>query len=201
MKIILLTLALVLSVGVSRAADFPAVGVWEQMAVADAHSSSTPIRRNLIFVDKKIAGGTMLSAISDSFDGTMCCLVVKNQTPIKFENLLEKYGWDSDDIDHLKNIKGWSYIYEAVLVEPASQNGNMRDLVSAMGGAGDISPFSAAIVSGGMSEVKKIGDTLLLNRRDIKFSVIYNKNEYVANYVFVINGKRKIFSEQLFPAE
>jgi len=201
MRIIAALVLFLLGCSASQADKQPVFGVWEQMAAADAHSASNIARRDIIFSDKKIIGDTIFSALSRAYDGTICCLRVKNPSPIGLSDLLGKYKWSADDVAHLKNIKGWSYIYEANVVDIDDQNKNMRDLVSNLSGPGDISPFSAAVVSARLGESNKTVDHFSLNGKNIRFASVYVEKEDVFTYTFRLDGDQVVFSEESFPSE
>lgn len=81
----MLVVAFILSINVSEAADPPVVGIWEQMVVVTSHSSNAPVRRNFLFVDRKIASDIAFSALFYAlYDGAMCCLKIKNLTSLTF---------------------------------------------------------------------------------------------------------------------
>jgi len=201
MRSIVALVLFLLGCSASQADKRPVFGVWEQMAVTDAISASNAVRKDIIFSDKKIVEDTVFSALSRAYDGTICCLRVKNPSPIELSNLLVKYKWGADDLAHLKNIKGWSYIYEANLVDINDQNKNMRDLVRNLSGPGDISPFSAAVVSARLAESNKSVDHFSWKGRDIRFESAYVENEDIFTYTFDFNGERVAFSEDSFPSE
>jgi hypothetical protein len=201
MKKILFFVIFIFASSVCYAEDVPIFGVWEQLVVAEANSNANPVRRNIVFSDKKITRETVFSALSDSFDGSLCCIKVKNIMSIDLSDLLEKYKWDSDDIDHLKSISGWNYIYEADLVDYSSQNKNMRDLVRDMSNPKDISPYYAAVVSGNPVRIKKNSSDFMLKGVIYKFHSDYDENGEIMRYVFNFPSGRVSFSERPFPAE
>jgi hypothetical protein len=201
MRSIAVLVLFLLGCSASQVDEPPVFGIWEQMAAADAHSTSEIKRRDIIFSDKKIVGDTVFSALSRAYAGTICCLRVKNPSPIRLSDLLVKYKWTADDVAHLKNIKGWSYIYEANLVEIDDQNKNMQDLVRNLSNPGDISPFSAAVVSARLAESKKAVDHFSLNGKNIKFASVYVEQKDIFTYTFYLDGEQVIFSEESFPSE
>jgi hypothetical protein len=201
MKKALLFPLFMLAVSGCRAADAPVLGVWEQLVVARADAPTNLIRRNFIFSDKKIERKTIFSAFADAFDGPICCIEVSNPMSIDLEVFLKKYDWDADDSDHLKSIKGWKYIYEASLVDSTRRNQNMRDLVRNMSSPGDVSPFSAAVISDNPVSVGTDGKRYGVNGMGLEFSSIYDKKTGVVRYVFDFSDGKVSFSEAPFPAE
>src|SRR6516164_5924133 len=58
----------------------PAIfGVWEQIVVAPANSKSSPSRRNFLFLSGTISTQEIFSGVSDSYDGTICCLNISGR--------------------------------------------------------------------------------------------------------------------------
>lgn len=77
----------------------------------------------------------------------------------------------------------------------------MRPLVKTTIDPGDMSPYSAVVISGDHFDVKRVGDTFSLNRLNIGPTVAYRGNRDVFEYIFDFGGEKKIFSEKPFPAE
>ncbi len=159
------------------------------------------MRRDFLFVDKPVVHQEIFSGISNAYNGPICCLKVDNATPISLEDLISKYRWAPDDIEHLKSIKGWRYIYEAIVVDKAQQNNNMRELVSMTGHMGDLSPFSSGLISGDEGDVKMARGKLTINGAESYFSSSYDENLNVMKYNFDYKGRRLSFSEKSFPVE
>jgi hypothetical protein len=179
----------------------PMFGLWEQLVVSKSNTEDPPERRNFIFADRPLAGTAIFSAVSSAYSGTICCLKVTKPTPIAFTELISRYTWDSDDIEHLKSVRGGSYIYEANLVQHAEQNANMRDLVSMTARAGDFSPFSAAVVSGGVDDVRLVRGELFIAGIRAAFTSEYDSQRNALKYVFSYRGKQTAFWEKPFAAE
>ncbi|RFU45007.1 hypothetical protein [Paraburkholderia sp. DHOC27] len=201
MKYLVFCVAAALTSSMCRADQKPVFGVWEQLVTASTEKNAEPVRMNFIFSDTEITRETTFSALSDSFDGSICCVKVDHLMPMTLKALLEKYKWDSDDVDHLKSIAGWRYIYEAKVVDSRLQNKNMRDLVSNMSGANDISPFYSAVVSGYPVLTKAGSGTYALNGAVVNFSSEYDENKNVMRYLFKSSGESVRLSEKPFPAE
>jgi hypothetical protein len=201
MKKVLLWLVLMLAVCRCWAEDAPVLGVWEQLVVAERAVPENSIRRDFIFASKKFEHETTFSALSDSFNGSICCIKVSNLTPVELKGLLKKYAWNNDDAAHLKNITGWKYIYEAHLVDSNFQNRNMRTLARDMSHPGDASPFSAAVISGWPVSVGSDGKRYRLDGSEFEFSSVYDERQGTMRYIFDFSGVRSIFSEVPFPAE
>jgi|GEM_PF-6277541 len=180
----------------------PAIfGVWEQIVVAPANSKSSPSRRNFLFLSGTISTQEIFSGVSDSYDGTICCLKIINVLPVTLGELISKYKWAPEEIEHLQSIRGWSHIYEAVLVDKSQQNSNMKELVSMTANQSDLSPFSAAVVSGGSDDVKIVGGKLSVDKFEGSFSSVYDSRKNIMKYIFQHDGRRIVFSENPLPAE
>jgi hypothetical protein len=201
MKKILLCFVLMLTVCGCWAEDAPVLGVWEQLVVAERAVPSNSVRHNFIFSNKKLAHETTFSALSDSFSGSICCIKVSNPVSVDLNFLLKKYDWDNDDVDHLKHITGWKYIYEAHLVDSNLRNRNMQDLVRNMSHPNDVSPFSAAVISGWPVSAGSDGKRYRVDGSEFEFSSVYDEREDAMKYIFDFSGARSIFSEMPFPAE
>jgi hypothetical protein len=201
MKKYLWCLAFMVMISGCRAGDSPVFGMWEQLVVAETNVQKIPTRHDFIFSDKKLTKDTVFSALSDSFDGAICCVEVENLTPMDLEGLLAKYKWDSDDIDHLKSISGWKYIYQAKVVEPGRQNKNMRELVKNLSNTGDTSPFSSAVVSGDSVLTGASDGEYRFNGTVVRFSSSYSDAKDVMSYLFDFSGTRVKFTEMPFPSE
>ncbi|RKR43608.1 hypothetical protein [Paraburkholderia sp. BL17N1] len=200
MKRIAVSVFVALTCNFANAQHAPIVGVWEQLPVADAHGGPNAVRHNIVFVDQKIADDTVFSGLVDAGtkNGVLCCVKASKNSSIALAELLKKYQWDDDIADHLKNITGWKYIYEANLVDQSAQNPRMRKLVKDLSMPSALSPYPAAIVSG-----KIVGEEV-----DKKFSTsdgagsfstqsLQNKN--VIQYRFSVNGQPVKLTEETFP--
>jgi hypothetical protein len=201
MKKVVLWFVFMLAASGCWAEDDPVFGLWEQLVVSEPAVPAHSVRRNFIYSNRKIVRETVFSALSESFDGSICCIKVSNLTPMDLTALLKKYDWDDDSAGHLKSITGWKYIYEANLVDSSLRNKNMHDLVRNLSSLGDASPFSAAVISGEPIPLGPTGKRYRLNGAELEFSSNYDKKRDVMRYIFDFSGDRFSFSEAPFPAE
>ncbi|RKR43593.1 hypothetical protein [Paraburkholderia sp. BL17N1] len=200
MKRIAVSVFVALICNFANAQHAPIVGVWEQLPVADAHGGPDAVRHNIVFVDQKIADDTVFTGLVDAGtkNGVLCCVKVNKNSAITLAELLKNYQWDDDVADHLKKITGWTYIYEASLVDQSAQNPRMRKLVKDLSMPPALSPYSAAIVSGKIAS-EEVDKKFSTSDGAVSFSAQSSQNKNVVQYKFSVNGRPVKLTEQTFP--
>ncbi|ASL43972.1 hypothetical protein bAD24_I10800 [Burkholderia sp. AD24] len=200
MKIIVVSVFVALICNFAHAQQAPIVGVWEQLPVADGHGGPNAVRRNIVFVDHKIADDTVFSGLVDAGtkSSVLCCVKVSKNSSITLPELLKKYQWDEDIADHLKKITGWKYIYEASLVDQSVQNAGMRELVKDLTMPPALSPYSAAIISVKITG-EEVNKKFTTSDGAISFSTQSSQNSNIIQYKFSVNGEQVKLTEGTFP--
>ncbi|MFX1766903.1 hypothetical protein PWP93_30840 [Paraburkholderia sp. A1RI-2L] len=198
MKKILVTASVSLACGITQAQQVPTVGLWEHLATGDADGQNVT-RHDLVFVDRKLSDSAVFTALLDlgGRSVVLCCVKVSKSVPITLADLLKKYPWKSYDVEHIKSITGWKYIYEAKLVDPSEQNYRMHEIAKSLTEPGSTSPYSAGIISGKIdsnmvrTEFSVDGVRVSYSMRPIRnFSTILCK--------FSVNGAAVKFTEDSF---
>jgi hypothetical protein len=189
---------------IAFAEQSPVVGLWEQLIAGDRGDGS-PVntqRVDLVFVDRKIDGDTRFSGLfaADIKPEILCCVEVKKSNIITLSDLLKKYSWDPDTVNHIKKITGWTYIYEARIVDASEQNARMRKLVKSLSVPPTLSPYSAPVISGKIPAAE-IGRKFKVDNSDVAYSVRVSEGNSTISYKFSINGKPVTLTEEMFPAE
>lgn len=182
----------------------PVVGLWEQLVAGDRGDGSTvnTQRVDVVFVDRKIDENTRFSGL---FDATakpeiLCCVNVSKSDLITLPELLKKYSWDPETVDHLNKITGWKYIYEARVVDSSGQNARMRNLIKNLTIPPTLSPYSAPVIAGKI-DAAEIGKKFKVGNADIAYSVRVSKDKSAISYKFSINGKPVTLTEEMFPGD
>ncbi|CAG9212287.1 MULTISPECIES: hypothetical protein [Burkholderia cepacia complex] len=185
---------------VSIAGEVPAVGVWEQLPVADPHGGANVSRHDIIFVNRKINEDTVFSGLVDAGTktGVLCCLRVSKNALITLPELLKKYQWDDDEVDHMKKITGWKYIYEANVANRAEQNPSMRTLVKNLSLPPALSPYSAAVISGKIAS-DEVDRKFMTGGAAVTFTTRSVPAKNAIQYKFSVNGEPVTLMEDAFP--
>jgi hypothetical protein len=184
-------------------ANPPPVGLWEQfyVSVPTSNSNSNRHRVDLIVANQPVTKGSVFSALSDS--GTkmriLCCIQTQSDTRLTLRQLLNKYPFSNDDVEHLKTISGVTYIYEAEVVQGSAQNGNMRDLIDSLSDPADRSPYSSALIGGSLRSLEFAQKHFQLDGHDVTFGSRFDSQRDSTLYEFNVDSQRVKFSEGRFP--
>lgn len=197
MKRISIILALAAVLGNAHAQSDPVVGLWEKIAVSDS-ASNLVARTSYVFTNTKLTEETVFTAFQSAKPMvTMCCIKVKNLKPVELKDVLSKYSVDDEFVDHMKSVKGASYMYEAVPVDKKEWNSLMTKVMKADEDPDNQVPVHAPVIAAKLSkEDEKLG-RIELGPTKVNLSVKYKDGK--AFYQFTVNGKQTTFSDETFP--
>lgn len=179
----------------------PTVGLWEQLPTGYTGGTPTNSQRvDIVFVNRKIDEDTQFSALVDA--GTkiaiLCCVKVNKNALITLSGLLKKYSWDPDTADHLKEITGGKYVYEASVIDASERNTEMRELVKDLSIPPALSPYSAPVIAAKIP-VAEIDKKFKVDHTDVVYSMRASQDKSVISYKFSINGSLVTLTEGNFP--
>jgi len=200
MKIWAAILALTAVTG-AQAQNEPIVGLWEKLTVGGP-GGALIARTNYIFTKTRLDQETVFSAVPDANPlSVVCCVKVKNLTPLDLKAVLAKYQMDEEFVAHMKSIKGTNFMYEAVPVPKAEWNGLMTTIMDIDKNDDDHSPYNAPAISARLGDKDEKLRKLELGPTKTKLKITYGKKDNKAVYEFTINNKKTVFSEDTFPTE
>jgi hypothetical protein len=106
MKRVIASVFVYFACGIAHAQQIPTVGVWEQLPIGDGQGHQKVVRHDLLFLDSKLVGKTVFSAVIDAgkSNSVLCCIKVEKDAAITLPDLLKKYPWDEDIVEHLRSI-------------------------------------------------------------------------------------------------
>jgi len=197
MKNFSMVFALMAALGGAQAQSEPAVGLWQKLAVSDS-ASNLVARTSYVFTDKKLTEETVFTAFQSAKPIViMCCIKVKNLKPVELKDVLSKYSMDKEFVDHMKSIKGATYMYEAVPVDKKDWNPLMANVMKADEDPDDQVPLHAPVIAAklGKDDVKQ--DKIELGPTKVNLAVTYKNGKAI--YQFTVNGKQTTFSDETFP--
>jgi len=198
MRLIPLFLSLVTAFGVAHAESEPAVGIWEKYSVTDG-AGKLVARTNYVFTNQRLTDETVFTAIRKTDPlRIVCCVKVKNLKPLELKELLAKYRTDDNFQEHMKSIKGSSFIYEAIPVDKGEWNPMMSTIMQQDQIAEDLSPYHAPVIASKLSAADEKLGKLELGPTKAKLKISYSK-DHKATYQFDINGKTITLNEDMFP--
>ncbi|WP_321951195.1 hypothetical protein [Paraburkholderia bannensis] len=199
MKKVVASAFVLFACGMAHAQQIPAVGVWEQLPIGDGQGGLKAVRHDVVFLDHKLASDTVFSALTDDgkSNSVLCCIKVAKDAAITLPDLLKKYPWDEDLVEHLKSIQGGKYIYEARLVDASAQNAGMREMMKNLALPPALSPYSAAIIEGRLAS-KEVSNTFSVGGATVAFASQSIQNNSVTRYKFTLNGTTVSFTEATF---
>lgn len=178
------------------------IGVWESIPVTDANKNFKVVAKpHFIFTNAKLSAPTTFTALRD--DGSslsvLCCMVVKNITPVTLANAIKKYAVDDSFADQMKSVKGAAFIYEAVPIEPSAWSRDFKVIMANDRNPEDGSPYSAAVVGVRLSDDKDRKHLFKAGADDVAVAVTYPRDKNTIRYEFKVNGKRTIMTEMSQP--
>lgn len=197
MKKFTMIFSLMAALGSAQAQSEPVVGLWQKLAVSDS-ASNLIARTSYVFTDKKLTEETVFTAFQSAKPMViMCCIKVRNLKPIELKDVLSKYSLDKEFVEHMKSIKGASYIYEAVPVDKKDWNPLMVNVMKADEDPDDQVPLHAPVIAAKLSKEDVKLDKIELGSTKVNLAVSYKNGKAV--YQFTVNGKQTMFSDDTFP--
>jgi hypothetical protein len=192
---------LLLSAGCSSAQDLAVVGLWEKIPVSDGIGKLVA-RTSYVFTNVKLTRPVTFSGLRDINATTidvLCCVEVKNLTPLRVSEVVEKYKIDPEFGNKLKSIKGLSFMYEAVPVTKAKRNEPFQTVMDTDADPADVSPYSAAVISADLGKANSLKLPFRSGAKNISLVIKYPKNKNLVVYEFKIDNKSTVFSESAEP--
>ncbi len=100
----------------------PVAGMWHSVA-AVGPTGNVLARTHYVLTDEPLAQAATFSGLEDRGGSleVVCCIEVRNLTPLDIKNEIVKYAADEDIVAHLKSIRGLRYMYQAN-IGPKSQH-------------------------------------------------------------------------------
>lgn len=183
----------------TRADEVPAVGLWEKLAVTDGRFHLVA-RKNYIFTNKKLTEKTIFTGFRDlgGEQDVVCCLVVKSLVPLNLQDILKKYGADSDFVEHMKSVKGLDFIYEADPFSKKDGNDAFKTIFEADDNPQDLSPYTAPVIAIKLDK-NSVKVPFRMGEKNINIKTKYSKNGDVVTYEIGINKEKTLFSEGALP--
>jgi hypothetical protein len=182
-----------------HAQEPPVVGLWEKVPVAGP-GGTLVARTNYIFTNTRLTQETVFSAVPDVDPlSVVCCVKVKNLTPLDLKQVLAKYHMDEDFVAHMKSIKGAEFMYEAVAVPKAEWNGLMSTIMEIDKNPDDLSPYNAPVISARLGDKDEKLEKLELGPTKAKLKIVHSKKDGKVVYQFTIDNKKTVLSEVAFP--
>lgn len=202
MKKILIFLTLFLSLTPAFADTDPIVGLWTKIPVS-FHGYDLTARTSYIFTNKKLTESTVFVGTPNDDDAVnlICCIEVKNITPLDIGDILRKYGKDAGFVEHMKSIKGLNFMYQAVPVKRSEWSKFMTTIMNIDDNPDDLSPYTTPVISAKLGLKDENVRNLELSGKKSKLKIKYTNHKNTVVYEFLINGKKVIFSEDSYPAE
>ena len=176
------------------------VGVWEDYPVMNTQYK--PVARpHFIFTNARLTEKTVFTALRD--DGSelevLCCMVVKNTTPIVLADVVKKYAIDPGFGEQMNSVKGAAFIYEAVPIEPSAWSRAFKVIMKIDHTPDDGSPYSAGVVGVRLADATSLKRQFKAGADDVSLQVSYPRDKNTIRYEFKVNGKRTIMSEAAQP--
>lgn len=180
----------------SQAAEPPAVGLWQKYPVTDG-SFKLVARPQYVFTNKKIDGKTIFTGLNEIGGtlSTLCCVLVKNTTPLVLADVLKKYAADEGFVEHMKSVHGLPFLYQAEPVGKADRNEYFQTVMNTDNDPQDTSPFSAAVVGASLNKQDNVKPHFQVGSDRFQMKANYPENKNIVKYEFKINDKIVKFSE------
>jgi hypothetical protein len=191
---------LLISAGCSSAQDLPVVGLWEKIPVSDGVGKPVA-RTSYIFTNVKLTQPVTFSGLRDIGSGmdVLCCVEVKNLTPLRVSEVVDKYKIDPEFGNKIKSIKGLPFMYEAVPVTKAKRNESFQTVMDTDTDPADVSPYSSAVISADLGKAKTLKSPFRSGTKNISLVVKYPKKNNLVVYEFKIDTQSTVFSESAEP--
>lgn len=178
-----------------------AVGVWESYAVMN-NAFKVVAKPNYIFTTTRLTEPTVFTALRNpGFVYTLCCMVVKNVTPVVLADVVKKYAVDKEFGDQMKSVKGAPFMYEAVPIEPSAWNEDFKSLMQSFQDPEDGVPGSEAVVGVRLANSSKLKQPFQAGADLISLAVSHPRGQNTARYEFKVNGKRIVVTDAMPPHE
>jgi hypothetical protein len=184
------------------AAGAPVVGLWAKYPVSDQNMKAVA-RPQYVFTNVKLTDPTMFTGLNlvGAETAVICCVVVKNLTPLNLANVVKKYASDSEFVEHMKSVKGLNFMYEADPAEKAVQNDYFKTVMHANLDPQDLTSFYAAVVGARLSEKLTVKNPFKVGADQVSLKVTYPKSKTSVQYEFRVNDTSVKFSHASTSAE
>lgn len=171
------------------------VGLWERLPVMAADQVvAVP---SLLFTNRKLDHPATFTGLQQAAGHlrVLCCVEVRNATPLKVSDLVKRYGADPDFAEHIKSIKGLAYVYEAVPVDKRDWNEFMKNSMRLADDPTMATPFSVPVVAGSLGKVARVEKRFRIGDKEHELAVTYEKPAARVRYTYRSGSETVVFSE------